>query len=301
MINLTRDQVELLFSLVGCETPDNPTSEDISKILIELEKRISPEYAFLKNSLPGNANILLIDDLEISLYQLGKVLTNCGYKISIARSFDEAVDLYRKQSYQYVVLDLFLPDPEYGLDIISLFNDSEKTKQDNTKIIIISGSEDLNLINECFNRGASEFINKAPDWHKRVLQHIGNFESQKYGLSLDVLTKIEDQEAKIASITVNNLHKKEVLESLKREIQILLNTGYANIIIDFGKVKNLELDVLNIIVYAYKSCAEKKGLLKLCSVNDAVNESLSYVFLNNLIQVFRDKTSALIDFKKEKH
>ncbi len=299
MLNLDKNQIEQLFNLVGCETPENPTSEDISKILIEIEKRISPEYAFLKTSLPGNASILMVDDLELSLYQLGKVLTSCGYKTSIARSVEEALDYYKKQSFQYVVVDLFLPDPENGLNLIETINSFEKTKEDNTKVIVISGSDDKKLIQECFVKGANEFISKSPDWHKRVLRHIGNLESQKYGLVLDVLTKIEDPDSKVASITVTNLYKKEVLEMLKREIQILINTGFVNIIIDLGKVKNLELDILNIIVYAYKACAEKKGVIKLCGVSDAVNESLSYVFLNNLIQVFKDKETALIDFKKE--
>jgi len=300
MINLSKDQIEQLFNLVGNEVPENPTTEDISKILIELEKRISPEYAFLKNTLPGNANVLMVDDLELSLYQLGKVLTNCGYKTCIARSAPEALDYFKKQNFQYVVIDLFLPDSEDGLYLIETVNNSEKAKQDNTKIIVISGSDDKKLIQECFIKGANEFISKSPDWHKRVLQHIGTLESQKYGLILDVLTKIEDKESKIASLTVNNLYKKEVIDILKKEMQILISTGYVNIVLDLGKVKNLELEVLNAIVFAYKQCAAQNGSLKLCASSvDTVNESLSYVFLNNIIPVYKDKETALIQLKKE--
>ena len=115
----------------------------------------------------------------------------------------------------------------------------------------------------------------------------------------EVFTKIEDSEIKVASITLSNLYKNEVIDTLKREIQILINTGYVNLIIDLEKVKNLDSTGLNVIVYAYKSCSEKKGILKLCGVNNAISDALSYVFLNNLIPVFKDKDSALFDYKKE--
>ena len=72
-----------------------------------------------------------------------------------------------------------------------------------------------------------------------------------------------------------------------------------NLILDLEKVKNLDSVGLNAIVYAYKACSERKGILKLCGVNSAVNDALSYVFLNNLISMFKDKDSALFDYKKE--
>lgn len=301
MLSLNKEQISRLFDLAGQNAPENPTSEEISEILIEIEKRISPEFIQTENQAKflNNANILIIDDLELSVYQLSKLLRNCGYHTSVARSAEEALDFYKKQSFQYVIADLFLPNPEDGLHVIETINNSEKTKKDATKIIVISGSDDKKLINECFSKGANEFISKLPDWHKKILKHIGNLEIQKYGELAEVFTKVEDPEMKIASITLSCLSKNEIIETLKREIQILINTGYINLILDLEKVKNLDSSGLNTIVYAYKSCSEKKGVLKLCGVNNTVNDALSYVFLNNLISVFKDIDSALFDYKKE--
>lgn len=302
MLDLNQEQINQLFNLGGQIAPENPTSKEISGILIEIEKRISPgcTQAQTQNKFFNNANILIVDDLELSVYQLSKLMTNCGYNVTVARSLEEALDYYKKQSFQYVLIDLFLPNPEDGLSLIDNINHSEKTKKDNTKIIIISGTDDKKLINECFLKGANEFISKLPDWHKKILQHIGNLEVQKYGAMSEVVTKVEDTEMKIASITLSNLYKNEVIETLKREIQILINTGYVNLIFDLEKVKNLDSVGLNAIVYAYKSCSERKGILKLCGVNNSVSDALSYVFLNNLIYVFKDIDSALFDYKKEK-
>ncbi|OGH96416.1 MAG: hypothetical protein A2039_05280 [Candidatus Melainabacteria bacterium GWA2_34_9] len=299
MSSLNKEQIAQLFNLAGQKSPENPTSEEITGILIEIEKRISPGCIQTQSKFLNNANILLVDDLELSVYQLSKLLTNCGYATTVARSVGEALDYYKKQSFQYVIVDLFLPNPEDGLHLIDEINNAEKTKNDETKIVVISGSDDKKLINECFLKGANEFISKLPDWHKKILQHIGNLEVQKYGAMAEVFTKVEDPKNKIASITISNLSKNEIIETLKREIQILINTGYVNLILDLEKVKNLDSVGLNAIVYAYKACSERRGILKLCGVNSAVNDALSYVFLNNLISMFKDKDSALFDYKKE--
>ena len=299
MSSLNKEQIAQLFNLAGQNAPENPTPEEITGILIEIEKRISPGCVQTQSKFLNNANILLVDDLELSVYQLSKLLTSCGYATTVARSVEEALDYYKKQSFQYVIVDLFLPNPEDGLYLIDAINDAEKTKKDDTKIVVISGSDDKKLINECFVKGANEFISKLPDWHKKILQHIGNLEVQKYGAMAEVFTKVEDSENKIASITISNLSKNEIIETLKREIQILINTGYINLILDLEKVKNLDSVGLNAIVYAYKACSERKGILKLCGVNSSVNDALSYVFLNNLISMFKDKDNALFDYKKE--
>jgi anti-anti-sigma factor len=302
MVQLNKEQVFQLYSLAGKEAPENPTSNDISYILIELEKRISPEVCLQPlnhDKFAHNSSILLVDDRELSVYQLSKMFSNCGYRACIARSAEEAMDYYKKQSFHYVIVDLFLPNPEDGLNLLDTIKHSPKTRIDGTKVIVISGSDDKKLINECFLKGANEFISKMPDWHNKVLQHIGNLEVQKYGSVSEVFTKIEDNERKIVSITLSNLYKNDVIEMLKREIQILINTGFINIIIDLEKVKTLDSAGLNVLVSAYKSCQERKGSLKLCGVNNAVNDALSYVFLNNLIPLFRDKEGALFDYKKE--
>jgi len=299
MVNLNKEQLNQLFNLGGQEPPQNPESEHISKILIEIEKRINPECACPRNRPTANANILLVDDLELSVFQLGKLLASCGYSSCVARSVEEAIDQYKKHDFQYVIVDLFLPNPEDGLNLIDTVKSFEKTKTNDTKIIVISGSDDKRLINECFVKGANEFISKLPDWHKRILQHIATLEGQKYGTITEVFTVVEDMDKKIASITLSNLYKNEVLETFKREIQILVNTGYINIIVDLEKVKTLDLNGLNAIVYAYKTCTDKKGSLKLCGVSNSINDSLSYVFLNNLILTFKDKDAALFDYKKE--
>lgn len=300
MVNLNNDQIMQLYTLAGWEAPENPCSDDISKVLIEIEKKMAPVCSISQNRhKQTNANVLLVDDLELSLYQLSKLLTNCGYNACMARSVEEALDYYKKQSFKFVIVDLFLPDPEDGLNLIDSINKSEKTQKDDTKIIVISGAEDKKLINECFVKGANEFINKSPDWHKQLLKHIGNLEIQQHGAFSEIFTMVEDKENKIASITLSNLYKNDVIEMLKREIQILINTGFVNIILDFERVKTLDSTGLNVIVNTYKSCSDEGGILKLCGVNNAVSDALSYVFLNNLIPVFKDKEAALTDFNKK--
>ena len=120
MLSLSKEQINQLYNLAGQNISENPTSEEISKILIEIEKRISPECVQSQNQIHtqskfiNNASILIVDDLELSIYQLSKILTNCGYNVCVSRSAEEALDQYKKQSFQYVLIDLFLPNPQDG-------------------------------------------------------------------------------------------------------------------------------------------------------------------------------------------
>jgi len=300
MIGLTREQLLQLYTLAGKTAPENPSVEDVSAVLIEIEKRISPEFTknVAESQLFNNASILIVDDLELSVYQLSKLFSSCGYGTTVARSAEEAIDCYKKHAYQYVIVDLFLPDFDDGLNLIDSINKMEKTFKDDTKIIVISGSDDQKLINECFLKGANEFINKNPDWHKKILQHIGNLEVQKYGINSDITTTIHDTPLRVASIEIANFYKPDIIDTFRREVQILINTGFNNIIVNLEKIKTLDEAGLSAIVFAYKACAEKGGALKLCGVSNAVSDSLSFVFLNNLISIFKDIDSAVFDYKK---
>ena len=68
---------------------------------------------------------------------------------------------------------------------------------------------------------------------------------------------------------------------------------------DLENVNITNPDVLNVIVYIFKYCNSQNGSLKLCNVSNAVNEALSYIFLDGVIPVFKNKASAIMDFNQE--
>jgi len=300
LVKLTIEQIIKLYEFIGEIPPEDVSSNDISRVLVEIEKRFTPFYWQEQKvndfSFQNNSNILVIDDLEVSLFQLTKLLSKAGFNSFIARTCEEARDIYKKHCFDYVFLDLFMPDPEDGIGLLKEMKSQEKTATNNTKIIVISGSDDKTLINECFVKGADDFICKAEEWHKKILDKLRSFDEIKRGPTPEIKTIVEDEENKIVSIKIKNIFKTGVIDDLKREAVNLALSGYSKIILDLKNVNITSTEVLNVIVYIFKYCNAQGGSLKLCSVSNAVSEAISYVFLDGIIPMFKDKKAALQDY-----
>lgn len=300
MVKLTQDQIKKLYEFIGEAPPEKIDEQDISSVLIKIEKKLTPYYVqgVQNKDIKENKNILLIDDLEVSLFQLSKLISKSGYTAFIARTHDEAVDLYKKHDFYHIFLDLYMPEAEDGLNLLDELINFEKTRQNDVKIVIISGSEDKNLINKCFEQGAFDFITKKQDWHISVLDTLRRLDEIKRGPAPEIKTTIEDKQKGIASIKVKNIYKAGVIDDLKRETLNLAASGYSNLVLDLDSVTNDSPEVLNLIVHIFKTCRQNNGNLKLCNLHSSLSESLSFVFLDGVIPVFTDKNNAVEDFYK---
>ena len=73
-MNLTKEQTQKIFELAGIEIDySSITSNDVSKALIKIEDKL----ACLADSTDinsSNAKVLIVDDLELSTYQLSALL-----------------------------------------------------------------------------------------------------------------------------------------------------------------------------------------------------------------------------------
>ncbi|MDD3012901.1 MAG: response regulator [Candidatus Gastranaerophilales bacterium] len=297
MTSLNHEQAEKLFNLAGLEIPSEINSNNITKALIEIEKKVTHSAYSESNFEPETSpDILIIDDLEVSIYQLNLLLTKSGYNVCVARSVDEALDQFKKQCFEYVLLDLYIPEAEDGLKILESLNNSDKAKEDDTKIIVISGTDNKDLINKCLEKGANEFISKSPDWHKNILRHLKQLESQKHNKNKIISNHIENQKKNIVTVSINHLYNQKIAIELEKEFIALVNSGYFNIILDMSKFSSIDSKGIGTLIFGYTSCFEHGGNLKLINVNNTVKDTLSYVHLQNIIQFYKDKQSALESF-----
>lgn len=298
MVKLTPEQVEKLYELTGETPPDNVSAQNISEALIKIEKKLTPYYPekIDDKDIKSNKNILVIDDLEVSLLQLSKLLAKSGYTAFIARNHDEALDLCKKHDFYHIFLDLFLPEAEDGLKLLEKIIKLEKTGKNDSKVVIISGTEDKELIKQCFEGGAFDFIPKTRDWHLKILDTLRRIDEIKRGPSPQIKTTIEDREKGIVSIKVKNIFKTGVIDDLKMEALNLAVSGYGNILLDLESVNRNNAEILNLVVHIFKTCASNNGSLKLYNVNGELGESLSFVFLDGVIPVFSGKSAALEEF-----
>lgn len=298
MASLNLTQLKKLFNLASVDMPDVVTDNDINKALIAIEKKIAlVEADKFVSSVSGAPSVLIVDDLEITVHQLGLLLGKTGYNVSVARTAVDAVDLFKKRHYDYVLVDLFLPDPEDGFNLLSDLTHMNKIKPDNSKFIVISGTDDKKLIKECFVKGADEFIGKDVNWHINILKYISFLEKQKKGVNEEIISNVEDEKFKIVSIQILNFHKDSVLQALNKEIKYWLYLGYPNIIVDLEHIYNINSKEIAALISCYKDLSEHNGKLVLCGVKSAVNEVLSYVFLHNVLKIFESKSDAISALK----
>ena len=69
-------------------------------------------------TVPAEFNILIVDDLELSIYQFNQLLKKVGIVPTVARNKIEALAELKKKKFDYIVVDLFLPDAEDGIELI---------------------------------------------------------------------------------------------------------------------------------------------------------------------------------------
>ena len=100
-MEINKEQLKKLFELAGLDTSiETAVSEDINKALILIERKMIP----LVNdsvSIPAEFNILIVDDLELSIYQFNQVLKKVGIIPTVARNKAEASAELKKKKYMY--------------------------------------------------------------------------------------------------------------------------------------------------------------------------------------------------------
>ena len=106
------------------------------------------------------AKIMIADDSDAIRLVLQDILSIGGHEVvAEAQNGAEAVEKYSKINPDVLLLDLAMPKKD-GLTVIKEIMPSHP----NAKIIVITASDNQNIINECLENGAKSFISKPFDF-----------------------------------------------------------------------------------------------------------------------------------------
>jgi CheY-like chemotaxis protein len=127
-----------------------PASNNAAAVKIETRRGV----------VKGNGTILLVDDEDI-IIEVGEKMLGClGYRVIIARSGTQAVEIYQRryQDIDMVVLDMIMPHT-------SGFETYTRLKEINplVKVLLSSGYRDRGQAGEIVERDAQSFIQKPFD------------------------------------------------------------------------------------------------------------------------------------------
>lgn len=99
--------------------------------------------------------ILVIDDEEIVVKSCLRSLETEGYIVDTALSGKEGIDLFEKNPYDLVIVDLKMPAMN-GLEVMRKMKDIRP----NQKIMIMTGYDTIEHIVESISSGAAHYLEK---------------------------------------------------------------------------------------------------------------------------------------------
>jgi len=105
--------------------------------------------------------ILVADDELTQLLLTRQTLENEGYRVIMAENGHEALGLFQEHHPDMVLLDVMMPKMN-GFDTCRAIRESPRSKE--IPILMVTGLEDLNSINQAYDSGATDFITKPLNW-----------------------------------------------------------------------------------------------------------------------------------------
>ena len=261
---------------------DAVDEETISRALIEIERKLNFFSYPVSFFTAENLHVLIVDDMELSIYQLTSMLKKIGTDVCVARTKEEAISELKKKHFDYAVFDLFLPDAEDGLELIRMANKLKAESDKEFKILVVSGTDDSNMIQKCYREGIDEFIAKQPNWHQNVMKFISDTvvkatseEYQKYYVNDDICV-----------LSIHKINNETYISNILKEVNANVLTGKPNIIFDMEHIKIFSDKFAAVFAQVYKTASQAGGNFVIVKPSKDILNALSFVFLNNVIKTF---------------
>lgn len=111
----------------------------------------------MNDTIEKNQQILLIDDDELILKVINRILTREGYDVKTATNGKDAMELIEQQKFDLLITDIMMPYSN-GFEVISKFK--QHPNAEGVPIIVISSVGTENAVREGLNIGADDYLRK---------------------------------------------------------------------------------------------------------------------------------------------
>lgn len=117
-------------------------------------------------------NLLIIDDLGVITYQLSVLFKQFNLEVTTSKEIYDAIDKFKKQSFDIVIMDLFIPTEREGFILLEELRKIASSKQQNVKLGVMSASSKKEHRQLCKMKGAEFYVEKIDDWQKELFRVI---------------------------------------------------------------------------------------------------------------------------------
>lgn len=111
---------------------------------------------------PAKTKILLIDDEELVLKSVTKLLEKEGYEVETCLRGDEALRKAQKKNFDLIVCDLRMPSPD-GIETLKRLRALYQEKKRQAPEIVITGYADERMNREVEHLQVAEYLLKPFD------------------------------------------------------------------------------------------------------------------------------------------
>jgi DNA-binding NtrC family response regulator len=103
-------------------------------------------------------SVLYVDDEEALRVLVGHQLSSEGFQVETADDGDTAIDMLAKNKYDVIVLDIRM-ERVSGIEVLK----HVKERKINSRVIVLTGVDDLTIAVEAVKNGANDYITKPFD------------------------------------------------------------------------------------------------------------------------------------------
>ncbi|MBE7703221.1 MAG: response regulator [Cyanobacteria bacterium SIG28] len=180
-IDVDDEFLNMFYGLTGTKKPTEVNLANLKKQLTKIvdtmqeysgnKKNVLSLNDSIEDEIPKGPAILVIDDLGVITYQLRVLLSQFEFDIDCSQEIYDAVSKFKKRTYQYVVMDLFIPTEREGFILLSEL----KKMNPETIVGVITASPRKEIEQQCKNRGADFFLEKNNDWQNQLFKIMSNY------------------------------------------------------------------------------------------------------------------------------
>jgi DNA-binding NtrC family response regulator len=103
-------------------------------------------------------SVLYVDDEEALRVLVGHQLSSEGFQVATADDGDTAIEMLGKNKYDVIVLDIRM-ERVSGIEVLK----HVKEEKINSRVIVLTGVDDLTIAVEAVKNGANDYITKPFD------------------------------------------------------------------------------------------------------------------------------------------
>lgn len=233
----------------------------------------------------SQASILIVDDLAKNLQVLANALKQNDYKIALATSAKQALEILEKTTFDLILMDISMPEMD-GIEACRILKSNASTQA--IPLIFLTAHNETEKIIEGFDAGAVDYITKPFDDKeliKRVETHI---KLKKTTEELENLNRTLEERVKERTKELNfekkrseaaNKAKTHFLANMNHELRTPLNSimGFSSILSE----SELNEEQQNHLKIIQKS---SEDLLKL------ISDILNYTDIETVISEIKEVT-----------